>query len=432
MSTCSAVPEKLDRGNHAMAKTIIMPQVGQDIKTGVIVEWCVKENDYVNKGDIVAIVESDKATFEVEAYESGVVLKILYDVGAEVRVLDPIAYIGEPGEDIEEPEAADVTGQATVEITPSPKEQGTEETEQPRRSEVSVSPAARRVARERGVDLSKITGTGPDGRILKQDVLAAVSSGASDIDEPPGSPQTKPGVMKALIFDCDGVLADTERDGHRVAFNKAFAAKGYPTEWGVELYGELLEVSGGKERMRHYFDRYGWPGDVADKDSLIKELHKLKTDYFLSIIQSGELPLRPGVARLVDEAIAANITLAVCSTSHERAVNLVAEKLLGPERKSHFGAILAGDVVSKKKPDPEIYNLASQRLGLEPSECVVVEDNRNGLLAAKAAGMFCIVTTNGYTQDEDFTEADLVVSELGEPPSVQVTLEMIKNIVERS
>jgi len=238
--------------------------------------------------------------------------------------------------------------------------------------------------------------------------------------------------MKAVIFDCDGVLADTERDGHRVAFNKAFAQKGYAIEWGVELYGELLEVSGGKERMMYYFDSYGWPCDVADKDALIKELHKLKTDFFMQIIESGELPLRPGVARLVDEAIAADVALAVCSTSHERAVNLVVEKLLGSERKARFNAILAGDVVTKKKPDPEIYKLVSERLSLEPSECVVIEDNRNGLLAAKTAGMYCVITTNGYTKDEDFTEADLVVSELGDPPSVQVTLETIRNIVEKS
>jgi HAD superfamily hydrolase (TIGR01509 family) len=231
--------------------------------------------------------------------------------------------------------------------------------------------------------------------------------------------------VKAIIFDCDGVLADTERDGHRVAFNKAFAKKGLPTQWSVELYGRLLEVAGGKERMRHYFETYGWPAGVADRDTLIKELHKLKTDYFMEIIETGQLPLRPGVARLVDEAIAADIALAICSTSHERAVNLVAEVLLGPERKARFNAILAGDVVSKKKPDPEIYNLASERLHLEPSECVVVEDTRIGLLAAKAAGMHCVVTTNGYSKDENFTEADLVVSELGDPPNVQVTLEKI-------
>ncbi len=235
--------------------------------------------------------------------------------------------------------------------------------------------------------------------------------------------------MKALIFDCDGVLADTERDGHRVAFNNAFKAGGCSIEWDVELYGKLLEISGGKERMKHYFDQYGWPPETEDKDALLKELHKLKTDFFMDIIESGRLPLRPGVARIVDEAIAANITLAVCSTSHERAVNLVVERLLGPRRKNHFAAILAGDVVSKKKPDPEIYNLVSKVLGLKPTECVVVEDSRNGLLAAKNAGMHCVVTTNGYTKDEDFTEADLVVSELGDEPDIQVTLKKIRNIL---
>lgn len=235
--------------------------------------------------------------------------------------------------------------------------------------------------------------------------------------------------LKALIFDCDGVLVDTERDGHRVAFNKAFAKKGYNIEWDVELYKELLKVAGGKERMRHYFDQTCWSEDVTDKDSLIKELHKLKTDLFMQIIESGELPLRPGTARLVDEAIAENVGLAVCSTANERAVNLVVERLLGPKRKAKFDLILAGDVVSKKKPDPEIYNLALQRLDLKPNECVVIEDSRNGLLAAKTAGIYCVITTNGYTKDEDFTEADVVVSELGDLPNVQINLETIKNIV---
>jgi HAD superfamily hydrolase (TIGR01509 family) len=238
--------------------------------------------------------------------------------------------------------------------------------------------------------------------------------------------------LKALIFDCDGVLVDTERDGHRVAFNRAFAKKGLNIEWDIPLYGELLKVAGGKERMRHYFDTTQWPAGVTDRDSFIKELHKLKTDCYMQIIDSGQLPLRPGVARLVDEAIAANIALAVCSTSNERAVNLVVERMLGPERKSQFAVILAGDVVSRKKPDPEIYDLALDRLGFRPRECVVIEDSSNGLLAAKSAGMTCVITTNGYTESEDFSEADLVVSELGDEPHVQVTLEKIRNVVENN
>jgi len=238
--------------------------------------------------------------------------------------------------------------------------------------------------------------------------------------------------LKALIFDCDGVLAETERDGHRIAFNRTFAAKGYDFEWDAVLYQELVKIGGGKERMKHFFDRTSWPAGTSDKEAFIKELHKLKTDYYTQIIESGELPLRPGVARLVDEAITAGIKLAVCSTSNEQAVHTVVERLLGPERKAKFDVILAGDVVSKKKPDPEIYTLVLPRLHLRPMQCVVIEDNRNGLLAAKGAGMCCIVTTNGYTEDEDFREADLVVSALGDPPHVQVDLATIRSIVRAS
>ncbi len=236
-------------------------------------------------------------------------------------------------------------------------------------------------------------------------------------------------MLKALIFDCDGVLVDTERDGHRVAFNKAFAQKGYDYEWSVEEYHKLLQIAGGKERMRYYFSQVGWPADVTNRDEFIQEMHKLKTTLFMQIIESCELSLRPGVVRLVDEAIAENVMLAVCSTSNGKAVNLIVEKLLGPERKKHFNAILAGDIVSQKKPNPAIYHLALLKLNLAPKECVVVEDSCNGLLAAKAAGMKCVVTTNDYTINEDTTEGDIVVTELGNPPDVQVTLKMLIDLV---
>jgi len=228
--------------------------------------------------------------------------------------------------------------------------------------------------------------------------------------------------MEALIFDCDGVIVDTERDGHRIAFNNAFALKGIDAAWDIDQYKKLVHVAGGKERMRHYFNQAGWPGQYHDKDILISELHKLKTELFMELIQSGALPLRPGVARLIDEAIDNDIKLAVCSTSNERAVNTIIDKLLGKKRKSQFSAILAGDVVSRKKPDPEIYHLCQQQLGIHPSQCVVVEDNRNGLLAAKSAGMICLVTTNPYTEAEDFTEAHLVVDQLGDETEVKVSI----------
>ena len=153
-----------------MAKPIIMPQVGQDIKTGVIVEWHVKENDYVNEGDVVAVVESDKATFEVEAYESGVLLKLLYDAGAEVEVLAPIAFVGEPGETVDELQKTNETEAAIS----GKSEEHKGQTESHGKAGVSVSPSARRIARKPGIDLNEIQGTGPDGRILKQDVLAKI------------------------------------------------------------------------------------------------------------------------------------------------------------------------------------------------------------------------------------------------------------------
>jgi HAD superfamily hydrolase (TIGR01509 family) len=233
--------------------------------------------------------------------------------------------------------------------------------------------------------------------------------------------------MKALLFDCDGVLVDTERDGHRIAFNQAFAARGLAVEWDVPLYGELLKTAGGKERMRHFFDQQGWPPGVPDRAALIQELHHLKTDLFMRIVESGQLPLRCGVKRLVDEARAAGVRLAVCSTSNERAVAAIVRTLLGPERSAAF-TILAGDIVSRKKPAPDIYLLACERLAVRPQDCLVVEDSRNGLLAAKAAGMRCLITKSSYTQDEDFTEADLVVTELGDDAPTAVTLRQLQAI----
>ncbi len=233
--------------------------------------------------------------------------------------------------------------------------------------------------------------------------------------------------MKALIFDCDGVLVDTERDGHRIAFNRAFRHFGLNVEWSVDQYGELLKISGGKERMRYFFEENGWPENATGHDAYLKDLHKVKTDLFMQIIESGELPLRSGVARLIDEAIEAGLKLAICSTSNERSVNLIATKMLERSRFEKFGQILAGDVVSRKKPDPEIYNMVKERLGLRGEDCLVVEDSRNGLLAVKNAGMRCLVTISAYTREEDFTEADLVVEELGDPPKRAFTLREIEN-----
>ena len=231
-------------------------------------------------------------------------------------------------------------------------------------------------------------------------------------------------MIKALIFDCDGVLVDTERDGHRVGFNRAFKEMGIDAEWSVELYGRLLLVAGGKERMRAYFDEAGWPegADTAEaKDELILKLHKLKTEITAGLVAEGALPLRPGISRIVDEAIAVGVRLGVCTTSNPKFIDAVLD-LFGPERKAKFDFVHAGDVVSKKKPDPEIYELAKQTLGLPTHECMVIEDSRNGLLAATGAGLPTLVTTSTYTVDEDFTGAVKIVPELGDEPNVNVRL----------
>ncbi len=229
-------------------------------------------------------------------------------------------------------------------------------------------------------------------------------------------------MIKALIFDCDGVLVDTERDAHRVGFNRAFAAMGIDAEWDVELYGKLLLVAGGKERMRAYFDEFGWP-EGADRpearDALIVELHKVKTQITSELVSS--LPVRPGILRIIDEAIAAGVKLGVCTTSNPKFIDAVLD-LFGPKRKAAFDFVHAGDVVAKKKPAPDIYLLALDTLGLPARDCMVIEDSRNGLLAATGAGLPTLVTTSTYTVDEDFTGAVKVVPELGDEPHVNVTL----------
>lgn len=238
-------------------------------------------------------------------------------------------------------------------------------------------------------------------------------------------------MIKAIIFDCDGVLVDTERDGHRVGFNRAFKAMGIDAEWSVELYAKLLLVAGGKERMRAYFDEYGWPaGTDTDeaKDALILALHKTKTQITSDLVSEGSMPIRPGILRIIDEAIANDVKLGVCTTSNAKFIDAVLD-LMGPQRKAKFAFVHAGDVVKKKKPDPEIYELAKQSLGLPVDECIVVEDSRNGLLAATGAGLPVIITTSTYTIDEDFSEAARVVPELGDAPNPIVTLDDLNKLV---
>ena len=236
--------------------------------------------------------------------------------------------------------------------------------------------------------------------------------------------------LEAILWDMDGVLADTERDGHRPAFNQAFEESNLNTVWDVDRYGKLLEIGGGKERMTAHWNEVGWPEAIStdQQADMVLKLHLRKTDIFMDMINQGTIPLRPGVLRLIDDAIAANIRLAVCSTSNVLAVTNLVRTLMGPDRATHF-TIFAGDMVKKKKPAPDVYNMAIDEMGLDKSKCVIVEDSHIGLGAAKAAGIACIVTKSYYTCNEDFTGASMIVDELGDDPTTCVTLETLTTLL---
>jgi HAD superfamily hydrolase (TIGR01509 family) len=233
--------------------------------------------------------------------------------------------------------------------------------------------------------------------------------------------------MSALVFDCDGVLADTERDGHRPAFNQIFREFGLPVEWDVEEYGRRLKIGGGKERMASLFTpefvaANGLPADPEGQAELLATWHKRKTAIYTEMVGAGKLPPRPGIRRIISDAQDAGWKLGVASTSAEAAVHAILEYAVGKERADRFDVFLAGDCVPKKKPAPDIYLLALEKLGVDPAEVLVVEDSRNGLEAAHAAGLRCLVTVNGYTEKEDFGEAVLVVSSLGDPDGEPTTV----------
>ncbi|WP_116952672.1 HAD-IA family hydrolase [Jiangella endophytica] len=232
--------------------------------------------------------------------------------------------------------------------------------------------------------------------------------------------------MPALVFDCDGVLADTERYGHLPAFNQTFAEFGLPVRWSEDEYARKLLIGGGKERMAslltpEFVAANGLPADPDGQREVLARWHRRKTEIYTAMVADGRLPGRPGVRRLVDDAHHAGWALAVASTSAEPSVRAVLEHVVGTGRAADF-TVLAGDVVPRKKPAPDIYQLALDRLGAEPDAVVVVEDSRNGLLAAAGAGLPCLVTVNGYTEHEEFSEAALVVSSLGDPDGEHTTV----------
>lgn len=249
--------------------------------------------------------------------------------------------------------------------------------------------------------------------------------------------------LKALIFDVDGTLADTERDGHRVAFNLAFAEAKLDWVWGVETYGQLLKVTGGKERIRYFISDFlrGFKAP-ADLVGFVRELHQSKTRHYVELLQTGAIPLRPGVVRLLNEARSAGLRLAIATTTTPENVTALLSTTLGKESIAWFDVIAAGDVVPNKKPAPDIYQYALGEMDLSSAECVAFEDSQNGLLSSVQAGLSTIVTVNAYTIDDSFDGALVVLDQLGEPESPFtlikgraggasfVDVSMIKNLLE--
>ena len=221
--------------------------------------------------------------------------------------------------------------------------------------------------------------------------------------------------LEALIFDVDGTLSDTERDGHRVAFNRAFADAGLDWDWTVELYGDLLSVTGGKERLTYYLERYRpdfqAPRLVAE---FVADLHAAKTRHYLQILAERGIPLRPGVERLLTEAREGGLRLAIATTTTPANVTALLESVL-PGKLDWFEVIGAGDVVPAKKPAPDIYKYVLNELRLAPNQCLAFEDSELGLRSSLGAGLKTIVTVNPYTTGQDFSGAALVVDNLGEP-----------------
>ncbi len=222
--------------------------------------------------------------------------------------------------------------------------------------------------------------------------------------------------LQALIFDVDGTLADTERDGHRVAFNQAFEQAGLDWNWSVDLYGELLAVTGGKERMAYYLEKFNTDFPTDDKTPLmIKELHQSKTAHYTELLASGAIPLRPGVKRLINEARENDMRMAISTTTTPANVTALLEHALEKGSTNWFEVIAAGDIVPAKKPAADIYVWALNELKLKAEDCLAFEDSENGVKSSLGANLKTIITINDYTENHDFSGASLVLDQMGEP-----------------
>ena len=225
--------------------------------------------------------------------------------------------------------------------------------------------------------------------------------------------QNKVSELKAILFDVDGTIADTERHGHLVAFNLAFEEEGLGWHWTDEMYQDLLSVTGGKERMRHYLEKYDIAEpNVPDLNIYIAKLHARKTELYVEQLNKGGIPLRPGIKRLLEDARAQGIRLAISTTTSPANVDALFRNTLGIKTSDWFECIAAGDMVKLKKPAPDIYQYAMK---LSPDECIAIEDSRNGIVSATDAGLKSIITVNEYTKNENFDDAVIVLDHLGEP-----------------
>ena len=220
--------------------------------------------------------------------------------------------------------------------------------------------------------------------------------------------------IQAMIFDVDGTLADTE-EAHRLAFNQAFQELGLAWYWSAPQYAELLKTTGGKERIAAFIATL--ETDPAEQSALrarIPVIHRRKTEAYGKQVRAGLVGLRWGIRRLLVETRAAGIPLAIASTTTRESIDALLTTTLGREAPGWFAMIAAGDEVASKKPAPDIYHLVLDRLGLQVDACIAFEDSGRGLSAAKAAGLFTVVTPTFWTRDDNFSGADLVLSHLGD------------------
>jgi HAD superfamily hydrolase (TIGR01509 family) len=240
-----------------------------------------------------------------------------------------------------------------------------------------------------------------------------------------------PSPLRAILFDVDGTLAETERDGHRVAFNRAFSDAGLPWHWDERLYGQLLAVTGGRERIAHYARQYA-PDWLAapDAEARIAKLHKSKNAAYEALVRSGAVTLRPGVAELFDAIEAAGLLLGIVTTTSRGNIDALLTSTLGAQSLDRFAVIVAGEDVARKKPDPEAYLLALQKLALPAQACIAVEDSRNGLRAALAASIATFIVRSLYAWDEDFSGAAAVFDSYSSREQKRLDLHALKSCSE--